>query len=89
MMASNPTKAGRRLLPGLSHVGLPTWLRRCLWNPSWPRLGGALEKLYSLVAAECRSRGWDYHFVSTWEMYQAVTAIEQGHRHQVNQTDRN
>ena len=40
MMASNPTKAGRRLLPGLSHVGLPTWLRRCLWNPSWPRLGG-------------------------------------------------
>ncbi len=41
-------------------------------------LRGELEKLYTLVAEECRSRGWDYHFVSTWEMYQAVVAIEQG-----------
>ena len=39
-------------------------------------LTGGLEKLYSLVAAECAERGWDFHFVSTWEMYRAVCAIE-------------
>ncbi|MEZ5404539.1 MAG: hypothetical protein R2729_32975 [Bryobacteraceae bacterium] len=35
--------------------------------------GGGLDTLYGGMAAECRARGWEYRFVSAWEMYRAVT----------------
>lgn len=38
-------------------------------------LGGALDQVYDGLAQECRRRDWDFYFVSTWEMFQAVEAL--------------
>ena len=38
-------------------------------------LGGGLDCVYGGVAQECRRRDWDFYFVSTWEMFQAVEAL--------------
>jgi len=35
-------------------------------------LAGGLDETFRLVAAECRRRGCEYRFVSTWEMRQAI-----------------
>ncbi len=37
-------------------------------------LEGGLEATYSLLAAECSRLGWEYHFCTAWEMFQAVQA---------------
>jgi hypothetical protein len=37
-------------------------------------LEGGLDRLYALLPQECRRRGHELHYVSTWEMRQAVVA---------------
>lgn len=38
-------------------------------------LNGALQQLFSLVAEEASRRNCEYHWVSTWQMYTAITAL--------------
>jgi hypothetical protein len=41
-------------------------------------LNGGLDRLFELLPEECRRRGHELHYVSTWEMRQAVdAAVEQ------------
>jgi hypothetical protein len=35
-------------------------------------LDGGLDRVFDLVAAECRRQGRRFHFVSAWEMFQAI-----------------
>lgn len=42
-------------------------------------LNGGLDRLFEILPEECRRRGHELHYVSTWEMRQAVdAAVEQG-----------
>jgi hypothetical protein len=38
-------------------------------------LDGGIDRMYDLVSAECRSRGWELHFATAWEMRQAVDRL--------------
>ncbi len=38
-------------------------------------LNGGLDRLYSLIEAECARRGILFYFVSAWQMWQAVDAL--------------
>lgn len=41
-------------------------------------LGGGLERMFSLVAAEADARGWQFYWVSAWEMYRSIDAVVRG-----------
>jgi hypothetical protein len=47
-------------------------------NSSALLLGGGLDRLFSLWEEACRQRGHQLHYVSTWEMRQAVDAAARG-----------
>jgi hypothetical protein len=38
-------------------------------------LNGALEQMYELIAAEAEQRGWQFYFVTAWEMFRAINAL--------------
>ncbi len=44
-------------------------------------LEGALDRLFTLLSQECRRSGHELHYVSTWEMRQAVDVAAGGESH--------
>ena len=43
-----------------------------------PLLGGGLDRLFELLGLECSRRGWQLRYVSTWNLFGAVRAQQQG-----------
>jgi len=41
-----------------------------------PLLESQLASLFTTVAAECRRRQLEFYFVSAWQMYQAIMALD-------------
>jgi hypothetical protein len=60
------------------HAFLKLYTHGCTPRNSEALLGADLKQLFALAGEEAERRGANIHFVSTWQMYLAITAISKG-----------
>jgi hypothetical protein len=72
----------RRWLDVAPRVGRDIFIKLyahgCQERHSAALLEGGLDTLFAAVKTECDGQQWPFHYVSCWEMYQAVEAIRRG-----------
>ena len=80
-MLPSPRRTRRwlRLAPRFDgHVFLKLFGHGAQERNAGPLLGGGLDLLFDSIVSECRARRIRLHFVSTWDMFRAVDALESG-----------